>query len=498
MNKKLQKYLHVSLVLCVVAVVVARVAGNTGILRPMHILTSGFEEESMYAIWKCLNGQPVYADPHNIPFAASYFNWLFYYSYAGIIGLFQSVLGFGDEWIPQAGRYISLAGAVVALLASVAIAKRMTGKAQLSLLGWSVFISFFLGYLVGFWLFTVRPDVWATTFEVLAFFAFVAYNDKKKLVLLLLSAILFYISWGFKHNFIAVAGACWLFLVIRKRYMHAGLFAAVLCVAIPSTIALGTEAYRYLLIKSQMSQGINIWQGIYTGKKALLKSLNVTVPLMLMGLILLLKYSPAKLLKKILADDYALVLTISLLISAGWFFFFSMKPGSSDNYYFSPVAVCAILLVYLNDKYGDKPSVRNLLPGVYGLASVGYIALGLLILTGRQGVLAHDKLSQKYYAIAEVTKNLNPPVYVEKDNFSNLPWLNKSRPNFVVATTYYILRTEPQLLERNGIEGLMRQGYFESIVNIDNISPENKDKYLLTDSVVNGGITMYVWKKKVK
>ncbi len=50
-----------------------------------HIVTSGFEEESLYAMWKYLHGLPIYNDPHQIPFSASYFNWLFYGVYGSII-----------------------------------------------------------------------------------------------------------------------------------------------------------------------------------------------------------------------------------------------------------------------------------------------------------------------------------------------------------------------------------------------------------------------------
>src|SRR5260221_372440 len=45
------------------------------------IITSGFEEESLFAIWKWTRGIAIYQNPFAPPFAQSFFNWLFYATY---------------------------------------------------------------------------------------------------------------------------------------------------------------------------------------------------------------------------------------------------------------------------------------------------------------------------------------------------------------------------------------------------------------------------------
>ena len=58
-----------------------------------YVLTSGYEEESLFAIWKWINKQAVYGNAFAPPFAQSYFNWLFYFVY----GAFQLRFAFNSQ-----------------------------------------------------------------------------------------------------------------------------------------------------------------------------------------------------------------------------------------------------------------------------------------------------------------------------------------------------------------------------------------------------------------
>ena len=51
-------------------------------VAPGVAITSGCEEESLFALWRAGHGQPVYLDTAHPPFAAAYFNWLFYATYS--------------------------------------------------------------------------------------------------------------------------------------------------------------------------------------------------------------------------------------------------------------------------------------------------------------------------------------------------------------------------------------------------------------------------------
>ena len=81
-NKDPTEILIWSAVILSLALFFLRFFLNTSFTQPLHITTSGYEEESLYALWKYLyRPQEVYSDFHNMPFAASYFNWLFYSAY---------------------------------------------------------------------------------------------------------------------------------------------------------------------------------------------------------------------------------------------------------------------------------------------------------------------------------------------------------------------------------------------------------------------------------
>lgn len=484
---------YVILILCVVVVFAMRVLGNTGFGEPMIILTSGFEEESLFAVWKLINGQDVYADPHNIPFAASYFNWLFYYYYGAIVGGLQYILGFSDSWIPQAGRYLSFFGALWGAFMAGRIVQQITGHKKLSLFAVSAIVSYFLGYLVGFWMFTVRPDIWATAFVMTAFYFFIRYVKEDKFALLLLASILFYVAWGFKHNYAGVAVGCGLFLLFRKKYLHAVILGAIPVVLVLCTYFFGSDDYKYLILESQLGQGFVLRIGMYNLKMAIVKTLNVTATAVFIILITLFAHKGATF-KKIFKDDIALLLTLCGAFSFVLFFTAAMKAGSADNYFFTTLSVFALIAIYGVHRLQGRN--KMLVQAVYGLFSIAYIGLGALIITGKQGVTSLEEMSHKYKDIKEVVTASETPVYVENSNNANLPWLNPSETNFVVATTYYILRRDLSSLEEGGMEGLMDKGYFKTIIGVDKVFTEHKEQYYIADTLDTYDATLYVWKLK--
>src|SRR5690606_2563577 len=105
----------------------------------------------------------------------------------------------------------------------------------------------------------------------------------------------------------------------------------------------------------------------------------------------------------------------------------------------------------------------------------------------------HKVMSDNYTLLKNVISKQQKPVYVEKDNNGNLPWINPGTENFVIATTYYLLKKDRSKLEEQGIEGLMEKGYFNTIINLNKVSNEYKNQYCLTDTIVEKNITLYVW-----
>ena len=72
----------------------------------------------------------------------------------------------------------------------------------------------FFGPLVGFWVFTVRTDVWMLVFEASAIFLFWRFYGTRPFLAILACAIACYAAWAFKHVsvFTAITVLIWLFL----------------------------------------------------------------------------------------------------------------------------------------------------------------------------------------------------------------------------------------------------------------------------------------------
>lgn len=486
---------YVILIICVLLVAFLRISGDTGISHAMIILTSGYEEESLFAIWKFVNGYDAYTDPHNIPYAASYFNWFFYYFYGSIVYVLQAITGFSDDWIPQAGRYISLCGSLWALFISFKIVKLITGRNGLSLFAISVLISYFLGYFTGFWLFTVRPDAWAMALVVTGFWLFVRYMKSGNMAVLVLSAVIFYLAWGFKHSHISVAVGCFIVLLLRKRVAHAIAFAVIPVVLVLITFLFASDAYRFLILESQVGQGLLLHTGTHNLKLAIIKSLNISMTAIAFTLFLLIVYKPRKTLQKLWADDMALTLAVTGLVSFAFFALVAMKAGSSDNYFFTPFSIWAYIVIFTIYRL-NYPVYKKWLYSIYGLFSLAYVGLGVLIISGKQGALNHKEMSERYYSIKDVILQNRQPLFVENDNNANLPWINPAERNFVIATTYYLLKQHPEKLEQGGLDSLMHKGYFNTIINVDNVISHNKQGYYIADTVEQQHATLYVWKKR--
>ena len=76
---------------------------------PGVAITSGYEAESFFALWRAVHGQPVYADVTRMPYASAYFNWFFYAGYAVPVGAAVK-LGGDAAIIPLMGRLTTAAG----------------------------------------------------------------------------------------------------------------------------------------------------------------------------------------------------------------------------------------------------------------------------------------------------------------------------------------------------------------------------------------------------
>lgn len=479
-----------------VAVFCLRIYYSVSFSQTYHFLTSGSEEESFYAAWKYVHGLPVFVDFHKSPFAASYFNWAFYVGYGSVIKLVLGVLQLGDEWIPTIGRIITLAGCAAGFLVARKIARRLIRPHNLSLLQTALLLFFFAGYLMGFWAITVRPDVWALTFELTGFYFFLRSLDSGKRSGLLAAGLFFYLSWSFKQNFVGLFGGCLAYLLLRKKFSDAVGFFLPFAAAAALTYFAGSPDYRYLLFKSQLRMKITPSIGFANLKLALSKSLPMVLLTVGLAAVVWRQHSYRAAWQKIRQDSRLQLLVLCFGISLLLFLFMSMKEGASDNYFFTPFVTLTFLLGYVSIRLrGSKPYQQALL-WVFVPACLLNAGEGALIMTGKFGQINRRPYSKQYETVKRILDTLPKPVLFEKDNIANLPWINSSPQNFILATTYYYKDAYGDAFEYGGIEGLMQKGYFSAVVDEGYPVFDLKERYRLSDSVSENNHRFYIWRKK--
>lgn len=498
MNKKLINYkiIYVVAIAAFLSVFCLRLFYTISLSQPYHIITSGGEEESFYAIWKYIHGLKVYEDFHKIPFASSLFNWGFYFSYGNIINLILWTFNLGDEWIPQIGRILTLTGCITGFLFSIKTARLLINTDKLSLLQSSILVSFFGGYIMGFWAITVRPDAWAVTAEVIAFYYFLLHLKKNNLTYLIVSLLFFYISWSFKQNFFTIIAGCIVFLLLKKSWKQAIFLGMPFLVMVLLTYLIGSEEYKYLLVKSQARMSMDILTGYVNLKMGVLKYLGAVLFGIALVFFIFHRFSLRKVLKKIIHSPNLLLLSICFTISFVLFFFMAMKAGASDNYFFSSFIILAFLLITVTQKLSELSRLTNSIHAAYAFVCLISIAAGVLILTGKTGQLDLRSASKRYEHLKSIIKSSKKPLLVENDNYGNIPWINDSKENFIIASTYFYKQEYGEKFERDGFEGLMKEGYFATIINENSKKADYKEKYRVTDSVITNDYSWYIWKKK--
>src|SRR5262249_33094381 len=126
-----------------------------------YVFTSGAEAESLFPVWKWIHAEKVFADPFQSPFAVSYYNWLFYFTYGSFTSGICKLLGLSDIALPPVTRLLTilftlaLAPLVYALLAPLNLTRRLAGSAIVT-----------FNPLIGFWSVTTRPDIPALVCEL--------------------------------------------------------------------------------------------------------------------------------------------------------------------------------------------------------------------------------------------------------------------------------------------------------------------------------------------
>jgi len=426
-------------------------------IAPGVAVTSGCEEESLFALWRVAHNQPVYGDTTVMPYSSAYFNWLFYQGYGAIAKITSKSMS--DAAIPSVSRLVTLVGA-------------LTGATMLGLLGWRLlrptgweaglagaFLGAFcfLGPLPGWWICTVRPDIWAVTLEALGLVWFLFLQRDRPVLALLGSGVIFYGAWALKPNFIQGLLATILYLFAQRRWLQGFALGVGSALVYVLTLGLLGPTYRQSLLEAMTASNFFLSLAESNTLSAALRALPLGV---LCVYAVFTPHSPST----ALASDLTRLALIGLPLAFAMAFLTSAKSGAAPNYFLTTTLLLTLGGLGLA---ANRPNPWPLILSV-GLAA----GLELALLFGQGRIDLQDEssaLAQRWQLWVSA-----PEPRFSHDLRLNLPWLNPHSPPLVLAFNYPRDRALHRKFEADGVGGLISQGYFASLL-LPSETTENYD-----------------------
>lgn len=440
-------------------------------VTPYMVVTTGGEEVALFPIWKFVQHQAVYADPHRIPFAYSNYNWGFYFFYGCITRASLHLFDLDAIWIPTIGRLISLVftlltgGVLYLSLREFAREGFFAGRQT----AWAWILIGALSPLVGFWSITVRPDIGALAFEAAGLYLVLRNLREERIRLVVVAALLFYAAWAFKQTSVTMLTGSALAFALFRRWRAFLTLSGIWWLLALITLIAGGPIYRESILLSQgnlpMLVQIGFGNALIAGEKN---------PFLLPGLagILILSLRGFQLLR---SNPIEAALTLAVFFSFCFTLVTSSKYGAS-SYYYMPAAWATMLCVAIKwEQFNSRLATSCLV--ACSLFLIGGIA------TGRMFYGPDYRITDSVHrAVAEKLEALPGPAFVT-ESYSNLPWVQRIPPHFVFGYEYEADHAAGVRFEGGGWEGLAAAGYFGTLVSDrdSSLDPNLLKRYELAD-----------------
>ncbi len=444
-----------------------RIASAVSFSTPLQLTTRGWEQETLYPIWKAMNGLVVYPDPYQIPFAATFYHWLFIESYAVFSSAVFSIFSLEDAWLPTVGRFLTLAflfaGTALSYSSFLNILEKTDRTMKILCLSFSIFI--FFGPLMGFFGFSVSSDIGALVFDILTIFLFWKFYPNRPFRAVLLCAVSAYCAWGFKQVNVFSTITVGLYLLYRLDWKHLFIFSGILVAAYATTFIVGGPLYLRGFFESSRI-GFSLEQFAANIKIFILKS---TPYLAALGALALAAASSSRFRRSWLKDNSAVFVLIGFCTAGVLSMLFSTKVGSADSYYFVFTYFIALTILKGYAMIREEATSADCpipVPGVLGISMLGWaanMAAVAAVFLGLRGVVSVAPQHEMYSTVQACANQLPKPVFID-NAYLSLPWMNPAEHHFVVSYSYPMDRREGLEFERGGIGGLIKEGYFGSLL----------------------------------
>jgi len=457
-----------------VVLMAVRAFHSISILEPLQLLTSGAEYESLYAIWKYMHGVTVYADHTRIPFAGSFYNWVYYAFYGEIARLVTVALSLDDDWLPTITRLTTLGGIAYGAWISARLFMTLVarGNDDLQRLGLAFALLLFFGPLMGFFGMATQPDIWGFAFDVTAVYFFLRFYDTRPAAAILLFWLFAYLAWGFKQIFVYSTGAVGLFLLLRRDWRMVAMLTMVSVVGWSVTLAVGSDQYlKNVLLFGGVSVVLDWGQFLRNVGNVAVKLLPVLLGLA--GVVAAMATDRGVRLRiaeaaavagRWFPDGVLGFAAIGVLVTSVLVLPASAKLGAAENYYFMLSLLLALLLLVALAALSQSGPFPMLVALALSFGWLLHIAALAMVLAGVTGTLSPRNLHASLTSLREclAAKKLVPPFFVAHPYLS-LPWMIPANRHFVIQTNYRWDRQRGIEMEGGGIGGLIDHGYFATI-----------------------------------
>ncbi len=454
-----------------------RMESAISFVRPLLLVTSGAEEEGVLGILRAMEGDP-YVDPTKIPFAATYYNWLFFAFFSSSIQAVQGWLGLSVEWVPTIGRFVGLCGALLCWITASQALNQVTppSSSPIRFHNWILAAWLAIGPLTGWWAISINPELWATGLSQAAILVVLLGYGRRPLTVIALASLLSVAAWSFKHSYLFVALALGMFLLFRKDWKGIIVLGAIHLAGIVIPQAIGSPLYQEMMLAWRGSN-FAMWQLIRNVTNVTTKEL----PIIIAAIVTIISISRRW--KSILSDT-PLLISLCGLFATGAIVPATAKVGAAENYYFIMIFFLALLasrsLTFLDEKAWPK-----IITFVLTLAWSFEAIASASVVMGFKGTLSVRAMDTKYRAQQACTRNLPSPMF-SLDPYLQLPWMHSEGPRFILAYQYAMEREQGRKFERDGIGGLIREKYFASIATTKGATPKidgvDLDGYILRES----------------
>lgn len=444
---------------------IIRFFNSISLFEIRHVLTSGYEEESLLEIWYNLKNGELYLNRLNFPYRWTLYNWLFYDFYSLIFIIPKYLFNLSYEWLPTYLRLLTLSGSILLFFNIFAIGKVLNESSKIKFYLTTILI---FGLSFGYWNITVRPDIFSLLFETIAIFYFIKKRNNIDLKDLILIAFILYTAWSFKQTALIVFCAINLYFLLNLKIKKNIILCSIFSLLLIATVYFHNENYLNTLYFVGVTYPFDL--NVFINNLIKLLSKNIILFSALSVILFEFIFFRNLFFNKNKLDNDNFFLFSGLGLSILYYLVVNINAGSSDNHTFLMLIFITLIIIKNEQIIFNNKIYSN----IFQFSLVIYIFFCFLILSGNIGKLSPKKylnLEKYKKCVEKIGKN----TFVDY-NYYRLPW-NTKYNNPSVETFNYKYELLKGKLKNGGHEGLISKGFYNYLILFKNRDKLNLEKY---------------------